>query len=92
MEYSVFELIKEAHSHGRECVKLWDSKKSFNEFLKQYNLVEEFNLWEHKKDKHTHPALAKSLKAKGYTIRAIAKLLGYKHPGSITHLLIIKKV
>ena len=35
----------------------------------------------------TNKPLAKKLKKKGYTIRQIAKMLGYKHPGSISHLL-----
>lgn len=30
---------------------------------------------------------AKRMKAKGYTIRQIAKALGKKHPGSVSHLL-----
>ena len=30
---------------------------------------------------------AKALKAEGYTVREIARLLGYKHPGSVSHLL-----
>jgi len=30
---------------------------------------------------------ASRLREKGYTIREIAKALGYKHPGSISHLL-----
>jgi AraC-like DNA-binding protein len=32
-------------------------------------------------------AAAQSLRKEGYTIREIAKVLGYKHPGSISHLL-----
>jgi hypothetical protein len=39
------------------------------------------------KQKVNHPKLAKSLKKEGRTIREIAALLGYKHPGSISHLL-----
>jgi len=35
----------------------------------------------------THRPLAKKLRKKGYTIRQIAKMLGYKHPGSISNLL-----
>lgn len=32
-------------------------------------------------------AYAKAMREAGYTIRKIAKTLGYKHPGSISHLL-----
>lgn len=35
----------------------------------------------------TNRPLAHKLKKEGKTIREIAKLLGYKHPGSITNLL-----
>lgn len=30
---------------------------------------------------------AKNMRKEGFTIRQIAKVLGYKHPGSISHLL-----
>jgi hypothetical protein len=35
----------------------------------------------------TNRPIAKKLRSKGYTIRQIAKMLGYKNPGSITNLL-----
>jgi len=35
----------------------------------------------------TNRPLAKKLRKKGYTIRQIASMLGYKNPGSITNLL-----
>jgi hypothetical protein len=35
----------------------------------------------------TNKPLAKALRSKGYTFREIAKMLGYKHPGSISNLL-----
>ncbi len=35
----------------------------------------------------THRAIAQKLRKEGVTIRDIAKMLGYKNPGSITHLL-----
>lgn len=34
-----------------------------------------------------HPKIAKRLRKRGHTIREIAQILGYKHPGSITNLL-----
>jgi hypothetical protein len=34
--------------------------------------------------------IAKGLRARGYTIRQIAKIMGYDHPGSIHHLLTMK--
>lgn len=40
----------------------------------------------------THRPLAHELKNKGYTIRDIAKFLGYKNPGSVSHLLSKKPV
>jgi len=92
MKYSIFDLIREAHDHGRDCKALWGSEKSFNEFLKQYNLVEEYEQWELKKNKGSHHRIAISLKKKGHTIREIAKFLGYKHPGSISHLLNKKQI
>ena len=82
--YDFFLLLKEAHNHGRGCVDLWGEQKSFNEFLKQYNLINEYNNHENRK---SHPELAKSLRKKGYTIRGIANILGYRHPGSVTNLL-----
>lgn len=82
--YPIFELIEEAHSHGRACVRLWDESKSLTQFLMQYNLIKEYSEY---KNSQLHPQVAKSLKKKGYTVREIAKMLGYKHPGSITHLL-----
>jgi hypothetical protein len=85
--YSIFQLIEKAHDHGRDCSKMWERDKSLLEFLKQNNLINEFNSWKAKKNKDMHPAIAKSLKTKGHTIREIAKFLGYKHPGSISHLL-----
>lgn len=36
------------------------------------------------KDKHF---IAKDLRNNGFTIREIAKIMNYKHPGSISHLL-----
>jgi hypothetical protein len=85
--HSFFELIEEAHDHGRDCYLLWERDKSFQEFLMQYNLVSDFNMWKQRKNKDSHPKIAVSLKKKGHTIREIAKILGYKHPGSISHLL-----
>jgi hypothetical protein len=35
----------------------------------------------------TNRPLAKKLRKKGFTIRQIASMLGYKNPGSITNLL-----
>jgi hypothetical protein len=35
----------------------------------------------------TNRPLAKKLRKKGYTVRQIAKMLGYKNPGSISNLL-----
>lgn len=82
--YDIFTLLKESHDHGRDCKRLWNTEKSFIEFLSQYNLVKEYRLWD---KKGQHPEIAKSLRAKGYTIRQIARFLGYKNPGSITNLL-----
>jgi ribonuclease HI len=89
MKYPIFQLLEEAHGHGRDCLKIWpDEQKSFHQFLMQWNLVKEYEGW---KNKQLHPSIAKSMKKKGYTIRAIAKFMGYKNPGSITHLLKTKK-
>jgi hypothetical protein len=82
--YDFFELLKEAHDHGRNMRDSWSDEKSFYEFLMQYNLVKEYNLYHNKK---LHPVLAKGLREKNYSIRQIARMLGYKHPGSISHLL-----
>jgi len=35
----------------------------------------------------THRPLAKKLIKQGYSVRAVAEMLGYKNPGSITNLL-----
>lgn len=34
-----------------------------------------------------HSSLAKKLRKRGHTIREIASILGYKHPGSVSYLL-----
>jgi hypothetical protein len=39
------------------------------------------------KQKPNHSKMAKRLRKEGKTIREIANILGYKHPGSISHLL-----
>ena len=44
-------------------------------------LQRDIHLWETRKER------AAELKSKGKTIREIAKEMGYKHPGSISHLL-----
>lgn len=84
------ELLKEAHDHGYECADAnmrWDIEKSFSEFLKQNNLVNSWNAHLSDTIKVDESAAAKELKIKGFTIREIAKMLGYKHPGSVSHLL-----
>lgn len=88
-------LLKEAHDHGYEIGETslgWDIDKSFNEFLKQNNLVNAWNAHLSRSQKVNESAAAQELKAKGYTIRDIAKILGYKHPGSVSHLLNKKQV
>lgn len=87
MRYDFFELLEEAHSHGRGHKEMWDEQKSFKEFLMQYNLIKPYLLY---RNKSHHKIAALSLREQGYTIREIAKILGYKHPGSITHLLTSK--
>ena len=88
MRYGFLDLLKEAHGHGRDCSNLWGEEKSFEEFLKQYNLINEYK---NHQDYASRPLLAKGLREKGYTIREIARMLGYKHPGSITNLLKTKQ-
>lgn len=56
--------------------------ESLNEAQEYINKINNF-----RKAKKEHPVLAKRLKKKGHTIREIATILGYKHPGSISHLL-----
>lgn len=85
--YSFFELIEEAHTHGRDHLHLWGEDKSFHNFLMQYNLIKDYNSWKQKKNKKQHPAIARSLRKKEHTIREIAQILGYKNPGSVSHLL-----
>lgn len=84
------ELIKEAHDHGYDIggsALGWSIEKSFEEFLKQYDLIRAWRFVEAKKIIANDKNLAKDLRAKGHTIREIATILGYKHPGSISFLL-----
>lgn len=58
----------------------------------QYDVLNEANeyvqLSENMRNrKIDHPKIAKKLRSKGHTIREIAEILGYRHPGSITNLL-----
>lgn len=43
------------------------------------------------KQRRLEKELAIKLKTEGFTIRKIASVLGYKHPGSISNLLKLKK-
>ena len=84
IRYDFFYLLEEAHSNGRNLADKWDESKSFHHFLCEHNLIRAYN---NKENKLVHPQLAAELRANGYSIREIAYILGYKHPGSISHLL-----
>ena len=79
------QILKEAHSHGFQISSShlkWDEEKSWNEFVKQnYSSIVKFMSLKERSNE------AKSLREIGMTIRKIAKTMGYKNPGSITHLL-----
>ena len=80
-----FEILKEAHSHGFQIAQSnlkWSEEKSWNEFVRQnYTTVVKFMSLKERSIE------ARRLRGKNMTIRKIAKLMGYKNPGSITHLL-----
>ena len=57
----------------------YDILNEANEYIKQVQAAENLQSEQIK--------LAVSLREEGYTVREIAAVLGYKHPGSITHLL-----
>jgi hypothetical protein len=80
-----FEILKEAHSHGFQISKSnlkWSEEKSWNEFLKQnYTGIVKFMSLEERSIE------AKKLRSRDMTIRKIAKIMGFKNPGSVTYLL-----
>jgi len=57
----------------------YDVLNEANEYIRQVQAAENLQSEQTK--------LAVSLREQGYTIREIAAVLGYKHPGSVSHLL-----
>lgn len=78
-------LIRQAHDHAFAIASSnlkWTEEESWVEFLKRNNLrsVDLFSFAEKKK-------VVCYLLSENRTIRDIAKILGYKHPGSVTYII-----
>lgn len=84
-------ILQKAHLEAKDLAKYYFKKEGDN---RKQALITGFNdgvkwllrlLTESKLD-NSH-IIANDLRNEGYSIRKIAKIMGYKHPGSVSHLL-----
>lgn len=63
------------------------TEKQYDALNEGYGFLESISKRKTRIDSKAASTTAKVLKKRGYTIREIARTLGYKNPGSISHLL-----